>query len=160
MKIIIRIGFFLLMMVAAGACTTDFSKVRFDDFRVDSLHVASLSKIYISASLKITNPTKQVIRLRAADFDVSVDGAVFAHLRLREEVLAPAKSSDFLSVPLELQITDWLAVLGIGKINADEMEEQLEKFILNGHLHVKAGVWNRTLWVQNRTLKQLAGGGE
>ncbi|MDR0667276.1 MAG: hypothetical protein LBF90_01495 [Prevotellaceae bacterium] len=157
MKLIIRIACSLLPLALLSACTTDFSGVRVDDFRVDSLRMASMSTIRIHASLKITNPTRQAILLRTADFDVSVDDGVFAHLRLLGEVPVPAGSSEFRPVPLELQITDWLAVIGFGKINADNLEKQLDKFVLNGDLHLKAGVWRRTLKVKNRTLKQLAG---
>lgn len=157
MKPIIRIACALLLPALMSACTTDFSEVRVDDFRVDSLRMASISTIRIHASLKIKNPTRQAIVLRAADFDVSVDDGVFAHLRLLDEVPVPAGSSDFRPVPLELQITDWLAVIGLGKINVDNLEKHLDSFVLNGDLHLKAGVWRRTLKVENRTLKQLAG---
>jgi LEA14-like dessication related protein len=153
MKIIIRTGFFLLTIATLSACTTDFSKVCVDDFRIDSLQMAGSSKMHINASLKITNPTKQAIQLKTADFDVSTDGEVFAHLHLQEVVRVPARSSDFQPVSLELKITNWLAV--IGSINIRHIEEDLDKFLLNGELHVKAGVWNRTLKVENRTLKEI-----
>ncbi|MDR2361969.1 MAG: LEA type 2 family protein [Prevotellaceae bacterium] len=158
MKRMIRIGFFLSWVAAAAAgCTTDFREVHFDDFQIDSLRMVGTSKIYISASLKITNPTRQAIRLRAADFDVSADSVVFARLRLREEASAPAQTVAVLSVPLELQITDWLAL--IGSVNVRTIEAELDRLLLNGSLRVKAGCWNRTLQVQNRTLKQLVDDG-
>jgi LEA14-like dessication related protein len=152
----IRTGFFLLIMAAMSACTTDFSGVRVDDFRIDSLRLTGMSKARISASLKIINPTKKLIQLKSAEFDVSTDGGVFAHLRLLEAVPVPAGATDYQPVPLELQITDWLAV--IGNIDLRNLEQDLDRFLLSGEMKIKAGAWSRTLKVENRTLKEIING--
>jgi LEA14-like dessication related protein len=152
MKKSIYVGGCAFLLLAISACTTDFSAVRVDDFRVENIDASNLKKIRVDVSLKVVNPTKRTLELKAADFDVLNDGAVFAHLRMIEPVLVPARSDDYRRLPLELQITDVMALL---TMNINLRELNLEQWVLNGSVKLKAGIWSRTRKVENATLAQV-----
>ncbi len=142
----------VLLVVFLSACTTNFDEVRVEDFRVNNMAMESLSKINIDASLKVNNPTKSLLTLKEADFDVLMNGTVIAHLRMLGETEIPAKSADYQAVPMELKVTNMIALLTSG---IDLQNINIEKFVVNGSLKVKAGMWSKTFPVENMTLEQL-----
>ena len=114
--------------------------------------MVNTSKIVVDTELKVYNPTKKKLTLKNGDFDVLYENMVFARLKFTGETEIPAQSNDYQAVPMELNITNMLALLSSG---IDIRNPEIEKLIVNGSLKVKVGALSKTFPVENVTLEQL-----
>jgi LEA14-like dessication related protein len=126
--------------------------VRIESYGLDNVAFASTSKIKMTVSIKVHNPTAKKLTLQRAAFDVLDDDAVIAHLHLLEAVEIPASSDGYHSLPLELNVTNMLALLSGG---IDLKNPQLDKLLVNGSLKMKAGRLSKTITIRNKTIDQL-----
>jgi LEA14-like dessication related protein len=150
-KFLLRSGLALSVFLASS-CVARLDQVRVADFRLDKVAFSGASKMTLSVSIKVYNPTAKKLTLQSAAFDVLENDAVIARLRLLEAVEVPASSDGYHVLPMELKITDMLALLTSG---IDLQNPPLEKLLVNGSLKMKAGMLSKTVTVQEKTIEQL-----
>ncbi|MDR3133597.1 MAG: hypothetical protein LBU42_06190 [Prevotellaceae bacterium] len=150
-KILLRSGFVSFLFLFSS-CVANLDRVRIDSYSLENVAFSGASKAKINLSIKVYNPTARKLTLEHAAFDVSGDGGVIARLHLMEAVEIPAESDGYHSLPVELNITNMLALLAGGM---DLNNPPLDKLLLSGSLKVKAGMLSRTITVQNKTIGQL-----
>jgi LEA14-like dessication related protein len=149
-KIVVWCSFLLLL----SACTGGLKDVRIEDFKVNDVKLSS-ARLLIDASIKVHNPTGRDIHLKELELDVLNNRQPFAHLSLQKAVTIPARSDEYHSLPLVLNVSDMLALLTGG---IDIHNPKLEQFAVNGHLKLKTGALSKKIKVQEQTLEQLLKG--
>jgi LEA14-like dessication related protein len=131
---------------------SNLDRVRIDNYNLEDVAFVGASKVKINVSIKVHNPTAKKLTLQQVAFDVLDDDAVIARMRLVEAVEIPASSDGYHTLPVELNITNMLALL-TGGIDLNNL--QLDKLFVNGSLHMKAGLLSKTITVRNKTIGQL-----
>ena len=152
MKKFLLLNGFALFFFLLSSCTAHLDRVRIDNYGLNNVTFAGTSKIKMTVSIKVYNPTAKKLTLQRAAFDVLDDDAIIARMHLLEAVEIPASSDSYYSVPMELNITNMFALLSGG---IDLKNPQLDKLLVNGSLKMKAGRLSKTITVRNKTIDQL-----
>jgi LEA14-like dessication related protein len=142
----------VLSLFGASSCVADLDRVQVNDYRLDQVTFAGASKIKITVSIKVYNPTAKILTLKSAAFDVLDGDVAIARIHLTESVDVPASSDGYHTLPLELSITNMLALFAS---SIDLHNPQLEKLLVSGSLKVKAGLLNKTVTIREKTIGQL-----
>ncbi|MDR2359246.1 MAG: hypothetical protein LBD87_05545 [Prevotellaceae bacterium] len=150
-KVLLRNGL-ILSFFLLSSCVDNLDRVRIDNYGLEDVAFVGASKVKMNVSIKVYNPTAKKLTLQHAAFDVLDDDAVVARMHLVETVEIPASSDGYYALPVELNITNMLALL-TGDIDLNNL--QLDKLLVSGSLQMKAGLLRKTITVRNKTIGQL-----
>jgi LEA14-like dessication related protein len=152
MKKFLLQGGLILSFFLLSSCVANLDRVRVESYGLKDVTFSGASRVQMNVSIKVYNPTGKKLTLQRAAFDVLDGDAVIARMRLLEAVDIPASSDGYHLLPVELNITDMLALLTGG---IDLNNPQLDKLLVNGSLKVRAGLLSKTVAVHNKTIEQL-----
>ncbi|MDR3350565.1 MAG: hypothetical protein LBN98_02805 [Prevotellaceae bacterium] len=141
-----------LLLFLLPSCVASLEQVRVESYGVEDVVFAGASRITMTLSIKVHNPSTRKLTLQHAAFDVLDSDAPVARLRLLEPVEIPASSDVSCALPVELEITNMLALLTGG---IDLRNPQLDDLLVNGSLQVKAGLLRKTVNIRKKTVGQL-----
>lgn len=130
------------------------SCIRQDDFRFIGFEGAAMHGLTrADVTVRIENRSNRNVTLQDAHLYVFNEGAEVCEIRLRNDVVIPKRSSEAICLPLQLRVSDPLALYGLIKSLSVKGIGQLT---VSGTGTVKAGKLKKGFEMSERPLSDFA----